>query len=665
MPAVPSKFHNRAAVCFAGFVGLSTLAGCEASNGEDALDVMARAGSFADGTHVGEVQQFMGRTEDGVALDFYGLVQPGNTLELVVPDGVELERGSTIRVFGDVNDDGKLVIDDLETLAGAPVHNIDAERFAARRIATILVFWESQGLPNGEATQRMYTGDSSTNVFYGENSYGKETIAGEVFGPYQIPDPGGCNTGAISAGAIQALRDHGHNENDYRQLMYQYPSTNCGFAGLASVGSPQQPARDSWYNGSFGCVVRNQEIGHNYGMGHSHAYNCNDGMGNAVPLSDNLENCEHVEYGDPFDPMGGGCGHINVVQKGYMGWFDDCNVVETEMSGTYNLLPTELPCNGTQALRFPMSDGRYFYLEYRRGIGEFDGPSGFEGVIAHVAGEFNQGSPRPYVIDTIGPASNGLLHEGDSFSDPLETVTFTVLEENDTHAVIDVQFANGGSGSPTCVINGEAPEMQAGNVGSLECAVEPYPGDIEAPEVQIVFPEDGAVFEPGSDFNIQAEVTDDRYIFELELYVDGEPMFKIQEEPWEWGVYDIPEGTYEFGIVARDARNWAPSNAVTIHVRDEVPGEETESSSESESDTDAETDSETTGVDPGTTTGVSSGTAGEPEDEVSDEDEDGDTDGAGTNTDDGGCGCTSGSPAGAPASMLMLLGLVWLRRRRD
>lgn len=660
MPVVPSKFHTSAAVCFAGFVGLSTLVGCEASNGDDALQAVARAGSFADGTHVGEVQQFMGRTPDGHAIDYFGLVQPGNTVEMVVPEGTELERGSTIRVFGDVGDDGKLVIDDFETLAGAPVHTIDAERFAARRIATILVFWGSQGLPNGEATQSMYTGDRSTNVFYGENSYGKETIAGEVFGPYEIPDPGGCNTGAISSGAIQALRDHGHNEMDYRQLMYQFPGAGCSFAGLASVGSPQQPARDSWYNGSFGCVVRNQEIGHNYGMGHSHAYNCNDGMGNAVPLS---ENCEHVEYGDPYDPMGGGCGHINVVQKGYMGWFDDCNVVETTMSGTYNLLPTELPCNGTQALRFPMSDGRYFYLEYRQRIGEFDGPSGFDGVIAHVAGEFNQGSPRPYILDTLGATSNGLMHEGDSYTDPGNTVTFTVLEENDTHAVVDVQFTDGGSGSPTCVISGEEPGEQAGNVGSLECAVEPYPGDTEAPEVQIVFPEDGAVFAPGSDFNIQAEVTDDRYIFELELYVDGEPMFKIQDEPWEWGVYAIPEGTYEFGIVARDARNWAPSNAITITVTDEVPSD-TDTSSDTEDESASDSDGpETTGPEPATTTDAS-GTAGPEDEDESGDDEGSDTDSTGADTDDSGCGCTSGSPAGAPASMLMLLGLVWLRRRR-
>src|SRR5690606_15897914 len=152
---------------------------------------------------------------------------------------------------------------------------IDAEPRLPRRIGTVLVFWDGQGLPNGEANQSMYAGNKSTNVYYGENSYGIETMAGKVFGPYQIEEPGGCNTDLIVNRAQAAMIDKGHDPSQFRQMMFHFPSgLGCGFAGLASVGSPENPARNSWYSGSFGCTTRNQELGHNYGMGHSHAYSC-------------------------------------------------------------------------------------------------------------------------------------------------------------------------------------------------------------------------------------------------------------------------------------------------------------------------------------------------------------------------------------------------------
>ncbi|MGH1344955.1 MAG: Ig-like domain-containing protein [Nannocystales bacterium] len=623
----------KSVIGIAGFVALA--AACQEPPSEaDATE--ARDGDLALGGTVGRFETRAMTMLDGTARIVHYLIEGNDEHEIVLPDGMEIPRDAVVRAYGEPNDEGALAVESFDIIQLAPEKLIDPEPYGPRRIATILLTWEGAGgIGNGVAEQDMYTGERSTNVFYAENSYGRETMAGRVFGPYTIDEPPSCNSTAIANAGLQVFAERGHREDDWRQIMFYFPGLDgCGWSGLASVGSVEAPAKNSWYNGSFGCVVRNQELGHNYGMGHSHAYqNCPEGV-----VFD-ADACEHEEYGDPYDPMGGGCRHINAVQKGFMGWLEGCNYVDGSQSGVYNVSPLELPCNGTQALRVPTTDGRWYYLEYRQPIGQFDGSlSG--GVIAHVAGDINNFGPSPYILDL---GLGGLMQEGDSFSDPGGGVTFTVAEDNGTHAVIQVDYPEGAEQSaPTC-IDGTEPEMAGGAVGSLDCAEEPYPGDSEPPTVTITAPADGDVFAPGSDFLITAEPADDRGIIELELYINGEPQFKLYEPPWEWDVTNIPEGVYEFGVVARDSRFWAPSQAVTVDVG-MVPDPD-DSAGDSSGGV---TDSGTSG--PATT--------GEPEDD--DTDSGSGSGGDGSAADGGGCR-TGGS--GAPLSALLLLSFGWIRRR--
>ena len=108
-----------------------------------------------------------------------------------------------------------------------------------------------------------------------------------------------------------------------------------------------------------------------------------------------------------------------------------------------------MPCNGTQALHFPAFDGRDYWLEYRtpQALDE-----GLDGVLLHVSGQ-GGGSPDPYILDFEG---DRIMVEGDSYTDPMGEVTFTVVSIDATHAVIDLQFPDGGSGSPTC-LGGSSP----------------------------------------------------------------------------------------------------------------------------------------------------------------------------------------------------------------
>lgn len=635
-------------------LALSLLAvGCDPASTEDAMARM-RDGFADEGALEGRYEMRIATLLDGGTRTSHHVKTDHGTYELALtePLAEPLEYDSWVRVPGQAIPTEPTATlrweaDALELVAPPPQPLVDPEFRLPRRIGTVLTFWENQGLSNGNAVDSMFTNAKSTNVYYGQNSYGIETMSGKVFGPYQITMPAGCNVDYIVDQAEAAMVEKGHDPSKFRQMMFHFPSgLGCDFAGLASVGSPENPARNSWYANSFGCTTRNQELGHNYGMGHSHAYSCPvaaDGFDHA-PYQD----CEHVEYGHPYDPMGNGCGHMNVVQKTFMGWLEGCNVVTATSSGTFNLVPTELPCDGTQALRFPAYDGRYYYLEYRAGLPPFQAGLG---VLVNIAGEVGGFGPPNYVLDELGPNENGYLLEGDSFTDPNpdvpveERATFTVLELHPTHAVIQVTLPGGGDGqAPTCRGGGE-PVEDGGATGSLVCAAEPYPGDETPPTVQITAPVDGQVFEPGSDFTIVAEPADDRGIIELELYFNGEPYNVKTEPPWSWDANNIPEGTYEFGVIARDSRHWTPSNAVTIQVG--VPAADSSGGGDSSGDTLEGT------------TGALEGTTG-----------DGETTGdpglMGGTLDDG-CNCRQGGQPGrgrsGAAFALVLLGLGLAGRR--
>ena len=631
-----------------GGLALTTMpVGCADDEGLDFLERAALAPSQP--AFEGRFETRIANLDDGTARTLHVLVSQDDEREIVLDPSMEIGRDAIVRVWGDEIEAGVIEVESFEVLAQPPVPLIDAEPRPHRRIATVLLQWEgATQVNNPTARDRMFLADDSTNVYYGEISYGIDKMAGNVFGPYDIPMPASCNATAIAAAGMTAFRERGHKDTDYRQFMWVFPSLSCGWAGLGSVGSPDFPARDSWYNGNFGCVVRNQEIGHNFGMGHSHSYtNCVDDEGLPVPFFSD-ENCTHVEYGDPYDPMGSGCYHMNVVQKTYMKWLDECNIVRATADGTFNLLPTELPCNGTQALRFPAHDGRDYWLEYRRPLG-FD--AALNGVLVHVAGD-GAGSPSPYIIRL---SQSWFLPEGSSYTDPQGSVTFTVEELNDTHAVISATFPGGGSGSPECR-GGSSPMMEAGAVGSLECAAEPYPLDTSPPTVKIVYPEHEGRIAPGSDFAIVAEAADDRGVTELELFfsIDGAEAMKVDSifDPvegcegapgetclWEWQVRNIPAGTYELGVRAWDGPNWTESWVVegrghVVYVTDDPgPDESDETGAES--------------------TGPVSGDAGE-------EDTDGDGPGA---TESKGCACRYDA-GGSPASALGLFALAWVVRRR-
>lgn len=424
-----------------------------------------------------------GEGEAATSTERYDLVTPeGARYELVFGEQPDLQPGVRLRVRGKLDagaegaaQDPRLLVGSFDVVVPAPPavevtrsHLVGGAMRPPYRVATLLVHWgQPDGMTVASMRERLFTGASSTNVYLREASYGMVGIAGDVFGWYQIDPPSGCDTRAIGDRARAAAQASGVNLAGYQQVMYYFPRlSSCGWSGLAYIGSPARPARDSWYNGSAGCVVLAHELGHNYGAMHARACSNLPAGGVCAQFS---------EYGDPFCVMGSGCWHMSAVQKGQQGWFGKCNVVTARASGAFEVLPTELSSNGLQALRIPRGGDRYYYVENRMPLGKIDAANGgaaanaaFAGILIHDGPEIQPMPPsrqrNPYLIDATPNTPNfrdGPLAVGQRFRGP-EGIEIALEAKTNGVARVRVTIP-GGSGAATCLDGTSFP----GNGGAI------------------------------------------------------------------------------------------------------------------------------------------------------------------------------------------------------
>ncbi len=420
----------------------------------------------------GTLQLYIINYEDGSAVEQYFLeTAAGQTFELEFAQRPAVATGEIVAVQGVEVGERRIQVqsyrvlsdDDVVSVGQSLVGNTVRTR---SKLAVLMVHWSAPDAQTA-ATMRdkVFTSTTSTKAFYNENSYGLFSLEGDVFGWFQIPTPSGCDTSAIATNARNAVAAAGVTLSNYNQFLYYFPrTTSCAWSGLAMLGRPTSPARDTWYNGSSGCVVLAQELLHNFGARHSHSYTCSGGP-IAAPGS-----CTFSEYGDPYDPMGSGCFQVNVYQKAAQGWFAQCNNVTVTSNGTFDIAPTELASNGVQSLRIPMSSGLcpngwttcYYMVENRQPVGLFDSRSPtaqvFQGVMVHVASTVSfsgQATPTgPYLLDMSPGSSSGFrdsaLVVGGTFQDPNGT-RISLVSKDSTSARVKVEFPGGGSGAPICI----------------------------------------------------------------------------------------------------------------------------------------------------------------------------------------------------------------------
>jgi hypothetical protein len=317
--------------------------------------------------------------------------------------------------------------------------------FGEQRTVVILVTFQNN--PTQPYTPAYAQGlvFGTTSDWDWENSYQQTWLTGDVVGWFTIAlSSTVCDYNTLASQADQAATAAGVTLSSYSRRVYAFPQNACSWWGLGTVGG--NPSR-SWINGSLQLRVVAHEMGHNFGLWHSHALECGTtvlGPG-----------CSSIEYGDTVDVMGATSGHFNAFQKERLGWlaYGSSPPIDTiGIDGTYWVDRYETLGATTKALKILKSTDAqtgkktWYYVEYRQAVG-FDGflagnGNVLNGVVLHTGSESS--GDTSYLLD-LTPATSSwndpALVVGQSFSDPDAGVTITAVSSDGTSAAVSVSFA--------------------------------------------------------------------------------------------------------------------------------------------------------------------------------------------------------------------------------
>jgi hypothetical protein len=396
----------------------------------------------------------------GRSHDSYLLQTASGSVPLKV-SGRDLEQlaGQRVEVSGTPSGDALLVdpgsnaldsVDASSPTQGTGVHSVAVILFTGA--------WGGTVPTAAQADQVVFSGSSSVNAFYREESWGKLSLRGAVFGPYVIPDgDAGCSFARFGDDALAQARAHGQNVDGYQHYLFVFPYTaQCQWAGVAEL-----PGTRTWVNGELDLRVVGHELGHNFGLHHAASLSCADGAGKAAQLTDS---CSQDEYGDPFDNMGMGADgtrQLNAWHKQQAGWLSNAAMQTVTASGTYNVAPLE-SASGPIGLRIPRP-GRAdsLWVDFRQPFGSFDtyAPTdpAVNGVLLHVDPDTTQ-IEQSRLLDATPETTtfaDASLTAGRTFVDGGTGIRVTTLSVSPLGAVVRVSLDGSGAGaSPPSVPSG-------------------------------------------------------------------------------------------------------------------------------------------------------------------------------------------------------------------
>jgi hypothetical protein len=327
-----------------------------------------------------------------------------------------------------------------------------------------------------DPTNEPYSLDEAWQTIFGslsdfllENSYGLTELVGDVEGWYTLPLETGCASSQIASAANAAAEA---DVSSYDSVIYVFPRTSaCGWTGMATVGG--SPGK-VWINGRLTMQAVGHEVGHNFGLYHSHGLECGDSRVGG--------SCETVEYGDRLDMMGFSRGHFASFQKERLAWLGEgapFPVATVDSEGTYLLDVYETDFgSGPKTLKILKSTDRttgdrtWYYLEYRQAIG-FDDflsslPNVLNGVLIRTGSEASANSS--FLLDmTPGSASgsgdflDSALEVGESFYSADADLTITTQWTDGNQAAVSVTM-----GSEACVREDPSVELSPSEAQAVE-----------------------------------------------------------------------------------------------------------------------------------------------------------------------------------------------------
>ncbi|MGA0608812.1 MG2 domain-containing protein [Caldimonas sp. KR1-144] len=253
----------------------------------------------------------------------------------------------------------------VSVVASAPLANTMGEQ----KVAVLLVNFSDD-------TRQPYTQAQAQDVvfnqvsgFMRENSFQKTWLSGNVHGWLTLPIAKTCLTSDIADAAKAAASSAGISLSGVGRVVYVFPrNDSCVWSGVGTVGGLPS---DAWINGRLETKVIAHELGHNFGLQHSHASDCD-----ATPFG---PNCVVQDYGDVADVMGNtGATHFNAFQKERLGWLNNGTqpaITPVTASGSYTIGAYESATVESKALKIlkstdPVTGAKtWYYVEYRRPLG--------------------------------------------------------------------------------------------------------------------------------------------------------------------------------------------------------------------------------------------------------------------------------------------------------
>lgn len=350
----------------------------------------------------------------------------------------DLQTGMRVSVRG-IRLDNHIVVAAVGDVIVTKAVSVLSNTLGAQKTLVILVNFSdaptSQPFTVATAQSVVFT---TTSNFDLETSYQQTSLTGTVAGWFTIASTTtACDYSTIASQAKQAATNAGYVLSNYNRYVYAFPTNGCSWWGLGSVGgNPSQ----AWVHAKWGfsLAVVGHEMGHNFGLYHSHSLDC----GTAVIAA---SGCTASEYGDVFDIMGNSsAGHFNAYHKERLGWLNSgisppLTTVPAGTTATYAIGQLETVRDSVpRALKIPRgtscsATNEYFYVESRKSV--------TGGVVVH---KITDGSiDSSYLLD-MTPAtssfSDGALATNLTFVDPVTGLSITPTSVSSSGAQVKVAY---------------------------------------------------------------------------------------------------------------------------------------------------------------------------------------------------------------------------------